>query len=147
MGTPSGITDASYARFGTNCAGNSFAGEIGAVRKTFAFTKAHEVIFERHDFASGINTTGEIVKSTGTIEVVLHVVLTGPQQFHRHADFFRDPRGFDHVVVAKSTTKAAACAHHVNLDLVGLDAECRSDQCRVHLRAFVRLTKFRRRRL
>ena len=92
------------------------------------------MVFECHHLAIGVYAAGEVVETTRSIEIMLHVVFARPQQFDRYADFFGDPRRFHHVVVAQPTTESATGTDHVHGDLIRLDAECAGHETAATLR-------------
>ena len=97
--------------------------DAGARREAIAFAERHEVIAPRGNPAAHIHATREVVPACRTIEIVLHVVFTRPEQLHRCGHLLGNPRRLDHVVVAQPTSKAATRARDVQRDVVFLNAE------------------------
>ena len=111
VGTPSGITIVSNAKFGTKRAGNSSAPMLARGGELLALAEGDEVIAPRDQLAGGVDAALEEVEAGGTVEVVPHVVFARPQQLDRHADLLGDPRRLHHVVVGQPAAEAAAaCA-------------------------------------
>src|SRR5690606_21822041 len=76
--------------------------------------RGDEVILPGDQLAGSIQTSLQVVETTGTEVVVHHVVFTGPLQFHRttfHAT--GDGRGFVNEVVGQLAAEATPDAGHV----------------------------------
>src|ERR1700724_3108094 len=54
-----------------------------------------------------VETYSNAMQNTGAVQVVLHVLLAGPDQFHRFPDSFRDDDNLKHKVRDEPSTKAA----------------------------------------
>src|SRR5262245_18301837 len=63
------------------------------------------------------------MKSRRSVQVVGHVVFTGPRQLDGHADLFRDRCRLDDIVVAEAATKTTANAREVKFDVSGSNAQ------------------------
>src|ERR1700736_4274065 len=77
----------------------------------------NEVIAECLYFSLRVETRLEEMKSGGTIEIVLDVVLPIPQQLDRCADLLGYPCRLDHVVVHEAPAEAAAATSHMDGDI------------------------------
>ena len=65
VGTPSGITDASSAKFGTKRAGNSVGADARAAGEPLAFAEGDEVIAPRDELARRVDAALEVVEAAG----------------------------------------------------------------------------------
>ena len=97
-------------------------GESGAAGRLVSLTEGDEVIFPGDQLAGGIDATLEEMEPGGTIEVVFHVVLAGPQELDRRPDLLGDPGRLDHVIVGQPASESAAAPNHVDGDVGGSDA-------------------------
>src|SRR5262245_19770281 len=55
--------------------------------------------------------------------VVMEIVFAGPQQLHGYADFLRDRRRFEHVIVGEAPAEPATGAAEVHGDIAFVDFE------------------------
>ena len=85
--------------------------------------EGHEMIAQGDKPAVIVETTLEEVEARRPVEIVLHVVLAVPHEFHRRADLLRDPGRFGHEVVAQASAEAAADAGHIDGDVALADAQ------------------------
>src|SRR2546429_411756 len=70
------------------------------------------------EFAGGIEATLEEMKPGGAIEIVVKIVLAGPEEFDGDAYMLSNSTGFQHVVIGAPTAKSAAAALQGDDDLV-----------------------------
>ncbi len=96
---------------------------LAGARRTSALAEGHEVVAPGGQPALGVQPRRQPVEAGRTVEVVLDVVLAGPQQLHRRADRLGDPRRLDHEVVHQPPAEAAAAAGEVDGDVLGLDPQ------------------------
>ena len=70
------------------------------------------------DLAGGIQATLKPVPPHGAVEVMPHVVLTGPDQLDRAAEFLGDRDALGDVIVVQAAAEPATDAGEAHLDLV-----------------------------
>ena len=80
------------------------------------------MITQRDQRPVSTDSAGKEVKARGPIEVMTDIVLARPEELHGDADFLRDPRRLDHVVVGEPAAEAAASAREVDRDVFFFDA-------------------------
>ena len=105
--------------------GGEFAGtDVRGGDEFFAFTETDEMVMPGSEFAVCINATAHVLKTTGTIEVVTHIVFARVEQFDGCArEELGNPGGFDHVVIGETTAEATAGAELVDRDVCRIDAK------------------------
>jgi hypothetical protein len=90
-----------------------------------ALAEGDEMIAQRHQLAGAVEPGFEEVKAGRAVEVVLDIVLPGPDKLDRAADLFRNPGRFDHKVIAQPPAEAAAHPRHIHGNVALGDAERR----------------------
>ena len=83
----------------------------------FGPAERHEMIAECDKSARAVEAAFEKVEASGSIEVVLDVVLTVPEELDRRAHALRDPGGFGHEIAAQTSSEAAADPCNVDRDV------------------------------
>src|SRR4051794_7556114 len=76
--------------------------------ETLTLAITDEVIAPSDQLARLIEPGFQILKASGTIVIVRHIVFAGPEELNRYTHFFRDVRCLDHVVVGQTPTEPAA---------------------------------------
>ena len=123
VGKPSGISVDWNEKLGMNVAGNSFWLMFACDANRWPSPKAHVVIAPGDQFARSIHAALQVMEPGGTIEIVRHIVFTGPQELHRHAGLLGDPGGLGDVVVGEPPSETTAAANLMKRDVARLQSE------------------------
>ena len=76
------------------------------------------MVFPGGHFTVLVDGRFQIVPSSGSIKIVLHVVFTSPLELNRSIEFTRDPGRFYHKVRGESSSETTAKASHIYMDTI-----------------------------
>src|SRR5215467_2367448 len=76
-----------------------------------------------HELSRSVHSSLEVMKASGTIVVVMKIVLARPEQFHGNADLLGDGPCFEHVIIREAAAEATSGALHVHNNVIVGNAE------------------------
>ena len=80
-------------------------GFIRQIGTPVVFAAAGQSLAPGHDLALVIQPGDQFMCSTGTVEIICHIVITGPLQLDRPAGFLGNNAGFSNVIIGQSATE------------------------------------------
>src|SRR5262249_219515 len=84
-------------------------------------SQAGELAVPGGTLGGGVGAWFKVVKAGRAVMVVMEIVFASPEQFNGYADFLRDRRRFQHVIVGESSAEPAARAAQVHVDVALVD--------------------------
>ena len=69
-----------------------------------------------------VQHAGHVMMRSRTIKIVLHVIISGPDQLDRFADDLRNLRGFGGIIRHVAAPESSAGKHRVHDYLLGLES-------------------------